>query len=69
MKTKRRLIFPTLMVLLLAAIAACMMVIGRGHTVYLDNKTLEDYNGQTCKAFDRVVVTVKGEEQMSYTGY
>ena len=62
MKTKRRLIFPTLMVLLLAAIAACMMVIGRGHTVYLDNKTLEDYNGQTCKAFDRVVVTVKGEE-------
>ena len=49
-------------VALCIALGAVMMVIGRGHTIYLDNKTLEDYNGQTCKAFDRVVVTVKGEE-------
>ena len=45
-----------------AAVAAAMMVIGRGHTVYFDNKTIEDYQGQEYKAYERVVVTVKGEE-------
>ena len=62
MKLKRRVAFILLTVLMLAAIAAWMMVIGRGHTVYLDNKTLEDYQGQEYKAYERVVVTVKGEE-------
>ncbi len=38
------------------------MVIGRGHTIYFDNKTLEDYNGQEYQAAHKVVVTVKGEE-------
>ena len=45
-----------------AALAAAMMVIGRGHTLYFDNKTIEDYQGQEYKAYERVVVTVKGEE-------
>jgi hypothetical protein len=62
MKSKRRKLFIALTVLALAAVAACMMVIGRGHEIYLDNKTLEGYEGQDYKAFDRVVVTVKGEE-------
>lgn len=63
MKAKsRRILFSLLLVLVLVVIAAVMMVIGRGHTVYFDNKTLEDYQGQTYKAFDKVVVTVKGEE-------
>jgi len=62
MKSKRRIVFSLLMVLFLVAVAACMMVIGRGHTVYFDNKTLEDYNGQEYKAAHKVVVTVKGEE-------
>ena len=44
------------------AVAAAMMVIGRGHTLYFDNKTIEDYQGQEYKAYERVVVTVKGEE-------
>ena len=44
------------------AVAAAMMVIGRGHSIYLDNKTIEDYQGQEYKAFERVVVTVKDEE-------
>lgn len=61
MKANRRLLISVLMVLLLVGIAATMMVIGRGHTVYLDNVTLEDYQGQTCKAPHKVVVTVKGE--------
>ena len=62
MKSKRRIVFSLLLVLVLAAVAAVMMVIGRGHTVYFDNKTLEDYQGETYKSFDKVVVTVKGEE-------
>lgn len=62
MKSKRRIVFILLTVLVLVAIAGCMMVIGRGHTVYFDNKTLEGYEGQDYKAFERVVVTVNGEE-------
>ncbi len=58
----RRILFSLLLVLILAVIAAVMMVIGRGHTVYFDNKTLEDYQGQEYKAFEKVVVTVKGEQ-------
>lgn len=52
----------------LAVLAACvalgavMMVFGRGHTIYLDNKTLEGYNGQDYKAYERVVITVRGEQ-------
>ena len=62
MKAKRRMLFSLLLVLMLVGVAAAMMVIGRGHTVYFDNKTLEDYQGQTYKSFEKVVVTVKGEE-------
>lgn len=60
MKNSRRWLFRLGAVLLLVAIAACMMVIGRGHTVYIDNKTLE-YNGETYKAFYRAVVYINGE--------
>lgn len=62
MKKTRRLLFSLLLLLILAAIAGTMMVIGRGHTVYFDNKTIEEYQGQEYKAFNRVVVTVKGEQ-------
>ena len=48
-------------VLLLLIIAAVMLVIGRGHTVYFDNKTL-DYNGQTYPAPYKVVVYIKGQQ-------
>ncbi len=44
------------------AVAATMMVIGRGHTLYFDNKTIENYQGNEYKAFERVVVTIDGEE-------
>ena len=48
----------TLLVIL--AIAAVMLLIGRGHTVYFDNKTAE-YNGTEYAAFHRVDVNVNGE--------
>ena len=60
---KRRLLFRLGAVAILIAIAACMMVIGRGHTVYVDNKTLE-YNGETYKTPYRVNVYV-GEERIA----
>lgn len=57
---KRRLLFRVGAVAILLAIAACMMVIGRGHTVYVDNKTLE-YNGETYKTSYRINVYINGE--------
>ena len=41
-------------------IAACMFVIGRGHTVYFDAKTIE-YNGETLEPGYRTAVFVNGE--------
>ena len=61
MSKKRTLLFRLGAVFLLLVIAACMMVIGRGHTVYLDNKTLE-YEGNTYKAPYKITVFVRGEQ-------
>lgn len=55
----RKLAFRLGALVLYIALAATMMVIGRGHTVYLDNKTTE-YNGTEYKAYYKAVVTVKG---------
>lgn len=61
MKKKRMLMFRIGTVLVLLIIAGAMMIIGRGHTVYMDNKTM-DYNGQTYESFYKVVVLVDGEQ-------
>ena len=45
----RRLIIRIAAVLVLVVIGVIMSIIGRGHTIYLDKKTLE-YDGQTYKA-------------------
>ena len=60
MKNKKQWIARILTVAVLLGIAAVMLVIGRGHTVYFDNKTAE-YNGTEYPAFQRVNVTVNGE--------
>ena len=57
----RKWVFRLGTVLVLSAIAACMMVIGRGHTVYFDNKKL-DYQGQTYDTYRRINVFVNGEQ-------
>ena len=57
----RRLLFRIGAILVLLAIAACMMVIGRGHTVYFDNKKME-YEGQEIDTVRRVNVFVNGEQ-------
>lgn len=61
---KKVLLIRLIVVALCVALGAAMMVIGRGHTIYLDNKTLEDYQGQEYKSFEKVVISVKGEEDI-----
>ena len=61
MNKTRRLLFQLGTLLLLLAIAACMMVIGRGHTVYFDNKKLE-YEGTTYDPPYKVTIYVGGEQ-------
>ncbi len=58
----KKLLFRVGAVVIVLAVAAVMMVIGRGHTVYFDNKTLE-YNGTEYKAYYKVEVSVKGEDK------
>ena len=57
MKNKRRLLFRTAAIVIILAVAAVMFVIGRGHTIYFDNKETS-YNGQTVAPFYNVKVTV-----------
>lgn len=61
MKNKRQLLFRVGAIAIIVVIAAVMFVIGRGHTIYFDNKETT-YNGQTCEPFYKVVVTT-GEEK------
>lgn len=57
----RKILFRAGSVVILLAIAAVMMIIGRGHTIYIDNKTLE-YEGETYAAYNKVTVYVNGEK-------
>ena len=57
---KRTLLFRGGLVLILIAIAGLMFLIGRGHTVYFDNKAIE-FNGQTVEAPYKIEVNVDGE--------
>ena len=57
---KRSLIFKIGTLAVILGIAACMFVIGRGHTVYFDNKDIE-YEGQALEAPYRAAVFVNGE--------
>lgn len=57
---KRSLIAKICTVVVILGIAACMFVIGRGHTVYFDAKTIE-YNGETLTPGYRTAIFVNGE--------
>lgn len=60
MKQSRRIAAIIGFVAALIVIAGVMIVIGRGHTVYFDNKKLE-YEGQTYDPPYQVIVYIKGE--------
>ena len=53
----RRLLFRILLIVILVAIAGVMMIIGRGHTVYFDNKSVE-YQGTTYEAPYKIEIHV-----------
>ena len=57
---KRSLMFKIGTLVVILGIAACMFVIGRGHTVYFDAKSIE-YNGETLEPAYRTAVFVNGE--------
>ncbi len=59
MKTKK-LIVRLAALLIVLALAAVMFIIGRGHTIYIDNKTLE-YEGETYSAYYKTEVYVNGD--------
>ena len=60
MNNKRKWIIRACALLVILVIAAVMFVVGRGHTVYIDNKTLE-YSGETYEALQTSEVWVGGE--------
>ncbi len=60
MKSKSRLLIRILAVAVLIGIAVWMFVIGRGHTIYFDNKELTA-DGQTYSPFYKVEVFVDGQ--------
>lgn len=57
----RKLLIRLGALLSLLLVAALMFAIGRGHTIYFDNKNFE-YNGQNYPAFYRVKVFVNGQQ-------
>ncbi|MDD3336897.1 MAG: hypothetical protein PHI98_15540 [Eubacteriales bacterium] len=61
MKSKRSLLIRITTVVVLLLIAGAMFIVGRGHTIYIDNKTLE-YDGQTYSAAHRAEIFVNGEK-------
>lgn len=61
MDKTRRILFRVAAVAILVAIAAVMMIVGRGHTVYLDNKNME-YEGESYNSPYKVVVKVKDKQ-------
>ena len=61
MKSKRSLLFKLGALLILVGICVVMFIIGRGHTVFFDNKKIE-YEGVEYTTPYKVVVTVNGEQ-------
>ena len=63
MKNKRQFLFRAAAIVLVLVIAVIMFIIGRGHTIYFDNKTAE-YNGQKYESFYKVTV-IKDKEKVA----
>ena len=61
MNGKRALLFKLGAAVIVLAVAVLMFIIGRGHTVYFDNKPLE-YEGKTYASPYKITVLVKGEQ-------
>ena len=63
MNNKRQFIFRTAAIILILILAAIMFIIGRGHTIYFDNKSAE-YEGKKYNAYYKVAV-IKDKEKVA----
>lgn len=61
MKAKRTLLYRAATLAVLLALAVLMFIVGRGHTVFFDNKTFE-YDNQSYPAAYKVIVQVNDKE-------
>lgn len=61
MKSKRTFLIRAAALFVVVLVAAVMFIVGRGHTIYLDNRTVE-YNGQSYKGPYKVEVYINGEK-------
>ena len=68
MKISRTTWFRIAAVAFILLLAGLMMIIGRGHTIYLDDKTLEK-DGKTWQALYRIDASVAGSTQEPQTLY
>ena len=63
--TKRSWIIRIAFVLVLVLVAVLMLRIGRGHTVYFDNRAV-DKGGQSVEAPYKITVYVNGEQLLDH---
>lgn len=61
MKTNKTIIYKIILVLILVILCFVMIYIGRGHTLYFDNKSMS-INGVDVKAPYRIKIFIKGNE-------
>lgn len=57
MKKTRKILFSLALVAVLIVISVLCFILGRGHTVYLDNKTIGNYN-----AYQFIEISYKGKD-------
>ena len=60
---KRQLLFRAVAIVLILFLAVIMFIIGRGHTIYFDNKSAE-YEGKNYNAYYKVTV-IKDKEKVA----
>ncbi len=63
MKDKRQFLFRAAAIVLIIILAAVMFVVGRGHTIYFDNKSAS-YEGKDYASFYKVTV-IKDKEKVA----
>ncbi len=63
MNKKRQLLFRAAAIVLVIALAVIMFIIGRGHTIYFDNKSAE-FDGKEYRSFYKVEV-IKDKEKVA----
>lgn len=59
---KKSILYKVGALVILLAVAGVMFIVGRGHTLYFDNKTIE-YNGKSYPALYKIEILKSGDEK------